>query len=70
MKVIWYLSSIITICLILISNPKASSFGNIGNSSQLFSYTKSTQVNIQLITIVFTLLFFFLTVILTSNLFM
>ena len=67
MKIIWYISSILTIFLILISNPKASSLGNIGSSSQLFSYTKSTQINIQLITIFFASIFLCVTIILTSS---
>ena len=67
MKVIWYLSSVLTILLILISNPKASSLGNLGNNYTLFSYTKSTQINIQLMTIVVALIFLFLTIILTSH---
>ena len=69
MKFIWYLSSVLTILLILANNPKATSFGNIGNQSQLFSYTKSTQVNIQLITILASLVFLLLTIILVSHLF-
>lgn len=67
MKIIWYLSSILTILLILIGNPKASSLGSIGDSYQFFSYTKSTQVNIQLMTIVVALIFLLLTIILTSR---
>lgn len=67
MKVIWYLSSVLTILLILISNPKASSLGNLDNNYTLFSYTKSTQINIQLMTIVVALIFLFLTIILTSH---
>lgn len=67
MKAIWYLSSVLTILLILINNPKASSFGNIGNNYQLFSYTKNTQINIQLMTIVVALIFLLLTIILTSH---
>ena len=67
MKIMWYLSSLLTIFLILVSNPKASSLGNLGNNYQLFSYTKSTQVNIQLMTILFASIFLSLTVILTSH---
>ena len=67
MKIIWYLFSFLTICLILISNPKASNFGNIGGNYQLFSYTKSTQNNIQLMTIVIALIFLLLTIILISH---
>lgn len=69
MKFIWYLSSLFTVFLILINNPKATSFGNIGNQSQLFSYTKSTQINIQIVTIVIALIFLICTIILTSHLF-
>ena len=67
MKLIWYLSSIFTILLILINNPKATSFGNINNQSQLFSYTKSTQINIQILTIIIALVFLVFTICLTSN---
>ena len=69
MKFIWYLSSVLTILLILVNNPQATSFGNLGNQYQLFSYTKSTQVNIQLITIVVSLIFLSLTIILASHFF-
>ena len=67
MKFFWYLCSISTVLLILINNPKATSFGNIGDQSQLFSYTKSTQINIQLITIATSLIFLLLTIVLTSH---
>nr|YP_007878246.1 preprotein translocase subunit G [Calliarthron tuberculosum]AGA63857.1 preprotein translocase subunit G [Calliarthron tuberculosum] len=67
MKLVWYLSSLVTIFLILFNNPKATSFGNLGNQSQLFSYTKSTQKNIQLITSISSLIFLLMTIILTSN---
>ena len=67
MKIIWYISSLLTILLILIGNPKASSLGNIGGNYQFFSYTKSTQINIQLITIIVALIFLLLTIILTSR---
>ncbi len=69
MKFIWYLSSLLTISLILLNNPKATSFGSIGNQSQLFSYTKSTQVNIQLVTIAASFAFLLLTIILASHFF-
>ena len=67
MKFFWYLCSISTVLLILINNPKATSFGNIGDQSQLFSYTKSTQINVQLITIAISLIFLLLTIMLTSH---
>jgi len=69
MKLIWYLSSILTIFLILVNNPKATSFGNLSNQGQLFSYTKSTQLNIQLMTVIMVLIFLLLTIILTSHIF-
>lgn len=69
MKWFWYLSSVFTVLLILINNPKATSFGNVTNSSQLFSYTRSAQFNIQLATIAMSLIFLLLTVILNSHFF-
>jgi len=69
MKLIWYLSSILTILLILVNNPKATSFGNLSNQSQLFSYTKSTQLNIQVMTVIMVFIFLLLTLILTSHFF-
>jgi len=69
MKLIWYLSSVVTIFLILVNNPKATSFGNINNQSQLFSYTKSTQLNIQVMTVIMVLIFLLFTIIITSHLF-
>jgi len=69
MKFIWYLSSALTILLILANNPKATSFGNIGSRPELFSYTKSTQTNIQLMTIVASFTFLLFTVILASHFF-
>lgn len=65
MKLIWYLSSLFTIFLILLSNPKAINFGY---QAQLFNYTKSSQQNIQLITAISSLVFLFITIILTGNL--
>lgn len=67
MKFIWYLSSVLTILLILVNNPKATSFGNIGSQSELFSYTKSTQVNIQLMTIGASVTFLLITIILAIH---
>lgn len=67
MKFFWYLSSILTIFLILISNPKASSFGNIGSDSQLFSYTKSTQNNILFLTVSVAIIFLLLTILLMGH---
>ena len=67
MRFIWHLSSVLTILLVLVNNPKATSFGNIGKQSQLFSYTKSTQANVQLITIAMSFTFLLLTVILVSH---
>nr|YP_010728682.1 preprotein translocase subunit G [Phymatolithon calcareum]WEA76898.1 preprotein translocase subunit G [Phymatolithon calcareum] len=67
MKLIWYTSSILTILLILINNPKSQGFGSIGNQSQLFSYTRSTQKNILILTTITASIFVLLTIILTSN---
>lgn len=67
MKLIWYMTSLLTILFILISNPKSQGFGNIGNQSQLFSYTRSTQRNILILTTITASIFILLTIILTSN---
>ena len=67
MKLVWYVSSLLTVLLILLNNPKATSFGNIGSQSQLFSFTKSTQQNLQLATIISSTIFIFMTVILISH---
>ena len=68
MKFFWYLSSILTILLVLVSTPKAASFGNIGTQSQLFSYNRSMQRNIKSATGLVSLIFLFLTVLLSSGL--
>lgn len=68
MKSIWYLFSLLTILLILFSNPKATSFGNIGGQSQLFGQTKNTEKNIQLATATSSLFFIATTIILISGL--
>ena len=67
MKLIWYLSSLITVLMILVNNPKSSSFGNISSQVQMFSYTKSSQANIQLITMATALTFLLFTIILASH---
>nr|YP_009502133.1 preprotein translocase subunit G [Porolithon onkodes]ASB29734.1 preprotein translocase subunit G [Porolithon onkodes] len=64
MKFFWYLSSILTIFFILINNPKASS---IGSDSQLFSYTKSTQSNVHLLTVFVSAIFLLLTILLMGR---
>ena len=70
MKFFWYLSSVLTVLLILINNPKAINFGSSASASQLFSYTKSAQTGLQLATIAVSSVFLFLTVVLTSHFFM
>lgn len=67
MKLIWYTSILLTILLILTNNPKSQGFGSIGNQSQLFSYTRSTQKNILILTTITSSIFVLLTIILTSN---
>lgn len=67
MKFFWYLFSILTIFLILISNPKASSLGSIGSDSQLFSYTKSTQSNLHLLTVFVSITFLLITILLMGR---
>lgn len=69
MKFFWYLSSLLTVLLILINNPKATNFGSAADTSQLFSYTKSTQTGLQLATVAMASIFLFLTIVLTSHFF-
>jgi protein translocase SecG subunit len=67
MKLGWYISSIITISLILINNPKSQGLSSISRQLQLFSYTRSTQKNLLVITIIAASVFVFFTIVLTSN---
>lgn len=67
MKWIWYISSVVTVILILFNNPNSTSFGSIGSYSQLLSNTRSTQRNILLITIISSLVFVCMTVVIMSN---
>nr|WCH56344.1 Preprotein translocase SecG subunit [Hypnea sp.] len=62
MRLIWYIVSIITICLILISNPKANNLGNFGQQSSVFNFTRSSQQGLNLIIAGNVIAFFFFTV--------
>nr|YP_009541742.1 preprotein translocase subunit G [Synarthrophyton chejuense]AYR05751.1 preprotein translocase subunit G [Synarthrophyton chejuense] len=68
MKILWFISSLVTIFLILINNPKSEGLGGMGNQSQLFSYTRSTQNNLLGFTLLSSFAFVLLTIILTSHL--
>ena len=67
MKFIWYISSLSTIFLVLINNPKSEGFGRIGSQTQLFSYTRSTQKKLLIFTVLAASVFLLLTIILTSH---
>lgn len=63
MKILWYIVSIMTLLLILANNTKSNSFGNFSNPLQLANYTRSTQKNMQILT-VFSISIFLLSTIL------
>nr|YP_010902499.1 Preprotein translocase SecG subunit [Hypnea nidifica]WCH54354.1 Preprotein translocase SecG subunit [Hypnea nidifica] len=62
MRLIWYIVSIVIICLVLINNPKANNFNNFGQQSNTFSFTRSTQQSLNWIIAINILLFFLLTI--------
>lgn len=63
MKCIWYLVSIVIICLVLISNPKANNLTNFGQQSNSFNFTRSTQQSLNWIIAINVLLFFLFTIV-------
>nr|WCH54752.1 Preprotein translocase SecG subunit [Hypnea edeniana] len=62
MRFIWYLVSIIIICLVLINNPKANNLNNFGQQSNTFSFTRSTQQSLNWIIAINVILFFLFTI--------
>lgn len=62
MKLIWYVISLIIICLILINNPKATNLGSFGNQGSILNATRSTQKTLQTIIAVNIVVFFLLTI--------
>nr|WCH56144.1 Preprotein translocase SecG subunit [Calliblepharis sp.] len=62
MRLIWYLVSIITICLILINNPKANNLGNFGQQLSVFNFTRNTQQGLNWIITFNVVVFFIFTV--------
>nr|YP_010726379.1 Preprotein translocase SecG subunit [Hypnea brasiliensis]WCH55350.1 Preprotein translocase SecG subunit [Hypnea brasiliensis]WDY84854.1 Preprotein translocase SecG subunit [Hypnea brasiliensis] len=62
MKFIWYLVSIVIICLVLINNPKANNLNNFGQQANTFSFTRSTQQSLNWIIAINVILFFLFTI--------
>lgn len=62
MKYIWYLSSVFTMAIVLINNPKSSSLGNMSNQGTPINLTRSTQNGLQIATVLGVLIFLMLTV--------
>lgn len=62
MKLIWYLTSFLTISLILLNNPKSTDLGGFGSSQRIFSLTRGSQKKLQLVTATSIFLFFLLTI--------
>ena len=56
MKFIWYISNILVVVLVLLSNPQA---GNLGNQTKIINSTRSSQQGLQLV-ITFSIMIFFL----------
>nr|YP_009295657.1 preprotein translocase subunit G [Mastocarpus papillatus]AOL58141.1 preprotein translocase subunit G [Mastocarpus papillatus] len=64
MKLIWYLISLIIICLILINNPKGTNLGSFGNQGSILNATRSNQKTLQILIVVNIFCFFLLTILL------
>lgn len=62
MRLIWYLVSVLTILFILFSNPKANNVGNLAGENQLLASTRSTEKKLQIMTTIFVICFFVLTI--------
>nr|YP_009500259.1 hypothetical protein [Gracilariopsis heteroclada]AXE43421.1 hypothetical protein [Gracilariopsis heteroclada] len=63
MKVLWYIAGNFTILLILINNPKWTNLSGFRGQTTSLNFTRSTQKNLQLITIISIFLFLLLTII-------
>jgi len=62
MKLLWYITSILTIFLILINNPKTNSLSNFSNQNNLINFTSNDQSILRKIIIVNILFFLLLTI--------
>nr|YP_010485021.1 preprotein translocase subunit G [Hypnea cervicornis]UVW80715.1 preprotein translocase subunit G [Hypnea cervicornis] len=62
MRFMWYSVSIIIICLVLINNPKANNLNNFGKQLNTFSFTRSTQQNLNWFIAGNVILFFLFTI--------
>nr|YP_063621.1 conserved hypothetical plastid protein [Gracilaria tenuistipitata var. liui]AAT79696.1 conserved hypothetical plastid protein [Gracilaria tenuistipitata var. liui] len=52
MRIVWYILGVVTVILILISNPKLTTLGGFKNESSGLNFTRSTQKNLQIIIII------------------
>nr|QCI04494.1 Preprotein-translocase subunit g [Antithamnion hubbsii] len=62
MKFLWYITSILTIFLILINNPKTNGLSNLGSQNNLINLTSNNQVILRKIIIINILIFLLLTI--------
>nr|QCI07260.1 Preprotein-translocase subunit g [Hypnea pannosa] len=62
MRFIWYLISIIIICLVLVNNPKANNLSNFGKQLNTLNLTRSTQQSLNWLIAVNVILFFLFTI--------
>jgi protein translocase SecG subunit len=50
MKIIWYISAILTIIFILIDNPKLERLNNSGIQGKIFNSTRQTNKTLEILT--------------------
>jgi protein translocase SecG subunit len=50
MKIIWYISAILTIIFILIYNPKLERLNNLGLQGKVFNSTRQTNKTLEILT--------------------
>nr|YP_010903295.1 Preprotein translocase SecG subunit [Hypnea cornuta]WCH55748.1 Preprotein translocase SecG subunit [Hypnea cornuta] len=62
MRFIWYLVSLIVICLVLINNPKANNLNNFSKQLNTVSFTRSTQQSLNWLIACNVILFFLFTI--------
>jgi preprotein translocase subunit SecG len=66
MKIIWYISSILSIVFILIHNPKLERVSNIGIQGKIFSSTRHANKTLEILTWS-SLTFFFIYIVLLNT---
>nr|QHO64152.1 Preprotein translocase SecG subunit [Lympha mucosa] len=65
MKIIWYISAILTIVFILINNPKLERASNLGIQGKIFNSTRQANKTLEILTWS-SLIFFFIYIVLLN----